>query len=77
MLAHACLLVEADLATRVRRANAFEAQRGSDRQYRLDAVANLVPEYGDLPDDALGQRLTTSLLKYRHDEVARDSEVLC
>ena len=77
VLAHACLLVEADLATLVRRANEFEAQLGSDRQYRLDAVANLVPEYGVLPVDALGQRLTTSLLKYRLDEVARDSEVLC
>jgi lipoate-protein ligase A len=41
VLAHACVLVEADLALLVGRANAFEAAVGSGRQYRLDAVANL------------------------------------
>jgi lipoate-protein ligase A len=41
VLAHACVLVDADLALLVGQANAFEARLGSDRQYRLDAVANL------------------------------------
>lgn len=77
VLAHACLLVEADLATLVRRANEFEAQLGSDRQYAREAIANLVPAHGPAPSDALGQRLSTSLLKYRLDEALRDSEVLC
>lgn len=77
VLAHACLLVEADLTTLVRRANEFEAQLGSDRQYERAAIANLVPPDGPLPADALGQRLTTSLLQYRLDEAARASEVLC
>ena len=41
VLAHACVLVEADLALLVRQANAFEARLGSDRQYSVAAVANL------------------------------------
>lgn len=41
VLAHACVLVEADLALLVHRANAFEARLGSDKQYSADAVANL------------------------------------
>lgn len=43
VLAHACLLVAADLPMLVERANAFEAQLGSDRQYRLDTLDNLLP----------------------------------
>lgn len=77
VLAHACLLVEADLTTLVRRANQFEARLGSDRQYERGALANLVPLDGPRPADALGQQLTTSLLKYLLDEAARDSEALC
>lgn len=77
VLAHACLLVEADLTTLVRRANEFEARLGSDRQYERGAIANLVPPDGPVPADALGLRLTTSLLQNRLDEAARDSEVLC
>jgi lipoate-protein ligase A len=77
VLAHACLLVEADLATLVRRANEFEAQLGSDKQYRLDAIANLVPERGPVPADAVGQRLSASTLAYLLGEATRASEVLC
>lgn len=43
VLAHACLLVAADLPGLVDQANRFEAHLGSDRQYRLDTLDNLLP----------------------------------
>lgn len=60
VLAHACVLVDADLPLLVGRANAFEARLGSDRQYRVDAVANLVPPAGWMPVDAAGRPLTAA-----------------
>lgn len=77
VLAHACLLVETELATLVRRANEFEAQLGSDRQYRLESMANLVPERGPGPIDSDGQRLSAATLSWLLGEAARTSEVLC
>ena len=71
------LLVETDLVTLLARANEFEAQLGSDRQYRFDAVTNLVPDRGPLPADAFGQRLSASTLAYVLGEATRASEVLC
>lgn len=62
VLAHACVLVEADLSLLVERANAFEAQLGSDRQYDLRAVANLVPPLGPRPLDRRGQPLSAASL---------------
>ena len=77
VLAHACLLVEADLATLTRQANEFEAQLGSDRQYRLEAIANLAPLQGPRPTDGIGQPLNAGTLAYLLREAARESEVLC
>lgn len=77
VLAHACLLVEADIGTLTRRANEFEAQLGNDREYRLDAITNLVPEHGPRRNDDLDQPLTTSMLLYLFGEATRASEVLC
>lgn len=77
VLAHACLLVEADLETLVERANAFEAHLGSDKQYRVDAIANLVPDRGPVPIDDFGQRLSASTLAYLLGEATRASEVWC
>jgi lipoate-protein ligase A len=77
VLAHACLLVEADLAVLNRLANEFEAQLGSDRQYRLEAIANLAPSQGPRPTDAIGQPLNAGSLACLLREAARESEVLC
>jgi lipoate-protein ligase A len=77
VLAHACLLVETDLALLTRRANEFEAQLGSDREYRLEAIANLVPANGPRPTDDIGQPLNTGTLLYLMAEAMRASEVLC
>lgn len=41
VLAHACLLVQADLPLLTERANRFEAAVGSGRQYRVGAIGNL------------------------------------
>jgi lipoate-protein ligase A len=44
VLAHACVLVDADLALLVRRANEFEAALGSGRRYGVEAVTNLAAQ---------------------------------
>jgi lipoate-protein ligase A len=62
VLAHACVLVEADLALLVHQANAFEARLGNDRQYSVEAVANLVPATGPVPVDELGRALSATVL---------------
>ncbi|WP_157269346.1 lipoyl protein ligase domain-containing protein [Azohydromonas aeria] len=62
VLAHACVLVEADLRRLVERANAFEARLGSDRQYSVEAVANLVPAVAPRPMGQGGQPLSAASL---------------
>lgn len=65
VLAHACVLVETALPRLLERANAFEAQLGNDRQYRADALANLVPATGRRPADAQGRALDVPALAER------------
>jgi lipoate-protein ligase A len=77
VLAHACVLVDANLAHLVERANAFEAQLGSDRQYSAQAVANLVPEVGWMPVDAAGRALTTVRLAQRLAAVVEAETAWC
>lgn len=69
VLAHACVMVRADLALLTLRANEFESQLGSDRFYDQDAIANLV---GDGPHEPS----TTAVLVSLRDTV-RDREVFC
>jgi lipoate-protein ligase A len=66
VLAHACLLVEADLAPLTERANRFEAALGSGRRYRGDVIANLA-----------APGLTTRVLMQRLGEAARVAGPLC
>jgi lipoate-protein ligase A len=69
VLAHACLMVRADLALLTQRANEFEAQLGSDRSYEDDAIANLL-------DDESTAR-TTSAVLMSLKETVRERVVLC
>lgn len=69
VLAHACLMVRADLALLTRRANEFEGQLGSDRRYEQNAIANL------LGDEPSAPTTTAVLLSLR--DTAREREVLC
>ncbi len=69
VLAHACLMVRADLALLNQRANEFEGQLGSDRHYEKDAIANLL-----CGDDAA---LTTAAVIASLRDTVRDREVLC
>lgn len=77
VLAHACLLVDARLDLLTTRANEFEAQLGSDRQYRVEAIANLVPARGPTPFDDIGQPLNAGTLIHLLGETLRESEPLC
>ncbi len=69
VLAHACLMVRADLQLLTQRANEFEAQLGSDKVYDLDAITNLMGE-------APAAFTTTAVLMSLRD-TARDRAVLC
>lgn len=77
VLAHACVLVDADLPLLVERANAFEAQLGSDRQYRVEAVANLVPAVGWMPVDGQGHPLSAASMARVLGHVVTASSVPC
>jgi lipoate-protein ligase A len=77
VLAHACVLVDADLPLLVKRANAFEAQLGSDRQYRVEAVANLVPAVGWTPVDGAGRPLTAAHFAQRLASGVNGAAALC
>lgn len=69
VLAHACLMVRADLALLTLRANEFEGQLGSDRSYEPDAIANLLGK-------TQTSVTTASVIASLRDTV-RDREVLC
>jgi len=77
VLAHACLMVEADLAGLTAQANAFEAALGSGRVYRVEAIANLVPAPHDRPLAVDGLPLNTSNMLYLLGEATRLGDVLC
>lgn len=77
VLAHACLLVEADLAALNERANAFEAQLGSGRQYRVEALANLVEDRAQPPRNAEGRPLDTEGLARALQALIGDGLELC
>jgi lipoate-protein ligase A len=66
VLAHACVLVEADLDGLTERANRFEAWVGSERRYRADVLANLA-----VPG------LTTPVMMQRLADAARARGPLC
>lgn len=76
VLAHACLLVEANLALLTARANAFEARLDSGRVYRLDALNKLVPDGGPAPRNPHGQTLNTATLLTLLGEAARQNAFL-
>lgn len=69
VLAHACLMVRADLTLLTHRANEFEGQLGSDRIYDRHAIANLL-------GDQASALTTASVLASLRDTV-REREVLC
>lgn len=69
VLAHACLMVRADLTLLTLRANEFESQLGSDRSYERDAIANLL---GEEPS-----ALTTSAVLMSLRDTVRERAVLC
>ncbi|WP_298234338.1 lipoate--protein ligase family protein [uncultured Azohydromonas sp.] len=77
VLAHACVLVDADLPLLVERANAFEAQLGSDRQYRVETLANLVPAAGWMPVDEAGQPLMAAHFARRLASGVNGAAALC
>ncbi|NML16562.1 lipoyl protein ligase domain-containing protein [Azohydromonas caseinilytica] len=77
VLAHACVLVDADLPLLVGRANAFEAQLGSDKQYRVEAVANLVSGLDRVPVDGPRPGLTAASFAQRLAQVVDGSAALC
>lgn len=77
VLAHACVLVEADLLTLVHRANEFEARLGSDRQYHAGAVINLVQALQPVPVDADGVALSARALAQRLQQAACAAQVPC
>lgn len=69
VLAHACLMVRADLALLTQRANEFEGQLGSDKLYEQNAITNLL---GDEPSSA-----TTSAVLLSLRDTLRERAVLC
>ena len=69
VLAHACLMVRADLALLTLRANEFEGQLGSDRSYDKNAVANLL---GNEPS-----AVTTAAVLLALRDTVWQREVLC
>lgn len=69
VLAHACLMVRADLALLTLRANEFEGQLGSDRSYERNAIANLL---GDEPSATTSASVLVSLR-----DTVWQREVLC
>lgn len=66
VLAHACVLVEADLGGLTDRANRFEAWLGQPRRYRTEVIANLA-----VPG------LDTTVLMHRLAEASRARGPLC
>jgi lipoate-protein ligase A len=64
VLAHALLLVEADVVRLTERANAFEAALGSGRRYRAEVLTTVAGEYRGPPIDVaatLRRELTAAL----------------
>ena len=68
VLAHACLMVRADLALLTLRANEFEAQLGSDRCYDESALTNL---------GAVDSTVTVSAVMTALRDTARERQTLC
>lgn len=77
VLAHAVLLVEADVITLTAQANAFESLLGTDTRYQRSALTTLVPASGVRPTDLHGVALDTRLLMQRLSEAARQRAALC
>ena len=78
VLAHACLLVDADLDTLTRHANAFEAEIRSDRVYRSDAITNLARgSGGPVPAGGTRRRITPPHVVRLLQQGASSSTVLC
>ena len=77
MLAHAVLLVEADVITLTAQANAFESLLGTDKRYQRSALTTLVPASGVRPTDPHGVALDTRLMMQRLSEAARKHAALC
>jgi lipoate-protein ligase A len=78
VLAHACLLVDADLAMLTARANAFESEIGSGRVYRAEAITNLAHEAGGpKPNGGTRRRVTPSHVVRLLQQIASDSTTLC
>ncbi|HSN32448.1 MAG TPA: lipoate--protein ligase family protein [Ideonella sp.] len=68
VLAHALLLVDADVQALAARASAFEAALGSERRYRADALTTVVREARAAPADPmqdLRRRLDAALRERR------------
>lgn len=76
VLAHACLLVEADLPALNARANDFEVRLGTGQCYRAEVLANLVDAQAP-PRDAQGRWLDTARLRELLDEATRGGLALC
>lgn len=55
VLAHALLLVDADVVALTDRANAFEAALGSERRYRADVLTTIATECRSIPCDLPSQ----------------------
>jgi lipoate-protein ligase A len=55
VLAHALLLVDADVVELTARANDFEAALGSSRRYRAEVLTTVAAEYGGAPIDLQGE----------------------
>ncbi|WP_428423719.1 lipoyl protein ligase domain-containing protein [Methylibium sp.] len=78
VLAHACLLVDADLETLTRHANAFEAEIGSGRVYLVDAITNLARgSGGPVPAGGTRRRVTPPHVKRLLQQIATSSAVPC
>ncbi|EWS53966.1 MULTISPECIES: lipoate--protein ligase family protein [unclassified Methylibium] len=81
VLAHAYLLVDADLETLVRQANEFEAVVGSNRVYVADAITNVA--YGakargrSFSMGGTRRRITPSHVQRLLQHIASSSAVLC
>ncbi|MFM9914357.1 MAG: lipoyl protein ligase domain-containing protein [Rhizobacter sp.] len=69
VLAHACLMVCANLQLLTQCANEFEGQLGSDKTYQQNAIANLL---GDAPT-----AFTTTSVLMSLSETVRERAVLC
>lgn len=78
VLAHACLLVDADLEQLTARANAFEAEIESGRHYRVDAITNLSRGAGGpVPLGRTRRRVTPPHVVRLLQRIATSSPPLC